>query len=517
MLGLTIRFLAGRFHATGWDHQVNEGTIEWPPSPWRLLRALVAAAHRLRPAPSDEALTALLAPLAEALPSYSVPPYGESHTRHYMPLDNKGLPGDKSALILDAFVAPGSAPDSEDGELYVVWPDATLGDAEAELLTRLCEQLGYLGRAESWVRVTPRLGQLTAPRILNCAPASGVERRGDVAPVRLMAPARHAEHLAWYEHFVATRRAHKNRPPKTLLDVLRQDTGLIRRAGWSSVPGARWVTYDLRRRGMRRRFPDPTRDPPTHGLFRIAGPVLPGVTKTLQVGERMHAALVHWSDDGGGPHPTFTGPSMAPAETTGSGHAAVCPLDIDGDGRLDHVLVHARDGFDIAAEDVLSRGRSLRGVGAYPLTVTLVATWTTNDVRRIPARELPAVLRTSRRWRSSTPFLLIRHPKRRKNGDPRRDPNGRWLDGPEAQLRLELERRALPAPLRITPLEARRVGGRRLPWHQFQRTRRNGGGARGGDRGYGFEVEFDRPVRGPILVGYGRFFGLGQLEPAPDP
>ena len=42
MIGLSIRFPAGRFHATPWGRHVNEEAPEWPPSPWRLLRALVA-------------------------------------------------------------------------------------------------------------------------------------------------------------------------------------------------------------------------------------------------------------------------------------------------------------------------------------------------------------------------------------------------------------------------------------------------------------------------------------------
>jgi CRISPR-associated protein Csb2 len=38
---LRLRFPGGRYHATPWGHHVNEGQVEWPPSPWRLLRALM--------------------------------------------------------------------------------------------------------------------------------------------------------------------------------------------------------------------------------------------------------------------------------------------------------------------------------------------------------------------------------------------------------------------------------------------------------------------------------------------
>jgi CRISPR-associated protein Csb2 len=42
MLCFELRFPGGRYHATPWGTHVNEGQIEWPPSPWRLARALLA-------------------------------------------------------------------------------------------------------------------------------------------------------------------------------------------------------------------------------------------------------------------------------------------------------------------------------------------------------------------------------------------------------------------------------------------------------------------------------------------
>ena len=46
---IAIRFPLGRYHATPWDRSVNEGAVEWPPSPWRLLRALVASYRNFAP------------------------------------------------------------------------------------------------------------------------------------------------------------------------------------------------------------------------------------------------------------------------------------------------------------------------------------------------------------------------------------------------------------------------------------------------------------------------------------
>ena len=49
MIAISLHFLTGRFHATPWGHHVNEGVAEWPPSPWRLLRALMATFYRVSP------------------------------------------------------------------------------------------------------------------------------------------------------------------------------------------------------------------------------------------------------------------------------------------------------------------------------------------------------------------------------------------------------------------------------------------------------------------------------------
>jgi CRISPR-associated protein Csb2 len=49
MLVVELRFLTGRYHATPWGRNVNEGATEWPPSPYRLVRALYDAWKRKRP------------------------------------------------------------------------------------------------------------------------------------------------------------------------------------------------------------------------------------------------------------------------------------------------------------------------------------------------------------------------------------------------------------------------------------------------------------------------------------
>ena len=124
MFALAFRFPAGRYHATPWGRNVNEADIAWPPEPWRLLRALVAAYwrkgdHERWP---PEALGRLIDALAETLPVYRLPTGGiHAHTRHYMP-QARG----KTTLIFDAFVRI-----PEQGSIIAAWPGVTL-DAELD-------------------------------------------------------------------------------------------------------------------------------------------------------------------------------------------------------------------------------------------------------------------------------------------------------------------------------------------------------------------------------------------------
>lgn len=144
-LTLAFRFPLGRYHATPWDRTVNEGAVEWPPSPWRLLRALVStwylrAQHTVTSDDLDELLRRLSGP-----PAYRTPPMSLAHTRHYMP-DSERSTGESghTDLVLDPFVAVDPA-----AELLVHWADVDLDEASNTALSALVERLPYLGRSES--------------------------------------------------------------------------------------------------------------------------------------------------------------------------------------------------------------------------------------------------------------------------------------------------------------------------------------------------------------------------------
>ena len=83
MNAIKIRFLAGRFHATPWGRNVNEGEVEWPPSPFRLARALLDVWYRRFPELPRERVEAVLRLLAGA-PGFALPPATAAHSRFFM-------------------------------------------------------------------------------------------------------------------------------------------------------------------------------------------------------------------------------------------------------------------------------------------------------------------------------------------------------------------------------------------------------------------------------------------------
>ena len=139
---LAMHFPWGRYHATPWGRYVNEGLVEVPPSPWRLLRALYAAWQTRAPELDQQVVHSLLAALAIP-PSYRVPPYRIAHTRHYYP-DSKHRSGSASTdKAVDAFAVLDG-----DQTIYALWP-IDLNPDQREALNRLAKSIPYIGRADS--------------------------------------------------------------------------------------------------------------------------------------------------------------------------------------------------------------------------------------------------------------------------------------------------------------------------------------------------------------------------------
>jgi hypothetical protein len=161
-LYITIRFLTGRAHLHHWHAHHSDGKVDWPPAPWRLLRALVAAAGTgltSLPEPLDESITdtaddplpvsrlADILAMLTASPKIWLPRTGGGHTRQFLPKEFKST----GSAVFDTFATV-----SKETPIVFEWPEAdvTTGDARFIDLQTLLRRLTYFGRAESWCDAT---------------------------------------------------------------------------------------------------------------------------------------------------------------------------------------------------------------------------------------------------------------------------------------------------------------------------------------------------------------------------
>jgi len=530
VVAIEMRFTAGKFHATPWGRHVNEGAVEWPPSPWRLLRALIAVWHRKCRDIPEEHVRDLVEALAFEPPSYRLPGVTVGHTRHYLARYKPG----KSDMVFDTFVAI----DPEQPVVFC-WPDLQLEPTAAEALQELLSALGYFGRAESWVeaRVIPQWSG--EPNCLPKLDAAGID--GEL--VEVMAPEPAEEYADWREPALeealeielAEKRQEEDKPPEEvslsktehrkteaafpedLFAGLHAQTTDLRKQGWSRPPGSRPLQYvrpahALEARPRSRRAATGRR--PTVARFALAGSVLPQLTDAVYLAETMRQALMSWSDAA----EVFSGRDEDGEPLEGHRHAFILPADDDNDGRLDHITVYCREGFDPEAQRALAGVRRLWQPQRRPDIHLALLGLGEPEVHGgfDPQQGQTPQLASSRVWVSRTPFVLYRYPATRNDGSPRLREDGSWKDGPADQARLALERRGLPEPAQIEPLDHTAAAGRQLRWLQFARERREGQQAPVTLRGYGFRLVFAEPVTGPIALGYACHFGLGQFVACPD-
>lgn len=484
MLVLELRFPSGRYHATPWGRHVNEGVPEWPPSPYRLVRAMYDTWRRKRPGwPEDEVAT-VLAALASAPPMFQLPPSGASHTRSFLSKNTK-VETDRT-LIFDAFVTV-----QPSDSVLIGWPDVRLEREDESRLAELLLLLNYLGRSESWVEAGVRGGSV--PPDWNCFPANGAVRAGgqEIVPVACPVPA------ADYEADLVKPKG-KGRPSSaTWMGALAWSTVDLFKSTRSDPPAFRYVPYlrpsncfDVPPVALARR-----QDPVIHGvLFALESKVLPPVTSTLEVAERVRRKLmgIHRRivGDPALASPRFSGKNSDGRPLAGHSHVYFLPLDRDGDGRLDHLLTVCREPLDRDERTALDRLDSVWQRDGRPDVRLFQLQWGARADLCPPRRV----------FTSATPFVPPRHHK------PSRGSLADWL---LSEIWREAVNHGLPQPTGAKPIERLVCGGRAVRWIEFRRNRKDDLAR----LGYGFELEFAEPVVGPIALGRNSHFGMGLFLP----
>ncbi len=562
MLRVLVQFPSGRHHATPWGRHVNEGDVEWPPSPWRLYRALLAVGfNRLGwPSVPAEAIE-LFESLARCLPTFFLPAATAAHTRHYMP-QFKG----STSKVLDAFAYVGRG---DEDVLGIAW-DVNPSENVLRLFDALLGVWSYLGRAESWIdarRVDSFPEGLDPCAASESAPGPHYDR------VPLLAPLEPKELVVWRDQAVeqekrkrstnttdesdAGKKSRKGAKglskkeletieglfPANIVTALAADTATLQKQGWNQPPGTRWVSY-WRSRGALTTLPA-DRKPVTverssadTALLALSsntvhGEVLPRFTEALRWTEKLHATLVRKSAEDGRASPCLSGCDESGRPLDGHRHVTLVPLCLDArEGRLDHLLLHTPMGLDDAAVRALRRVRVLfadRHKKNPDLFVSLVGLGHRTDFHAHVRQ-----LETNRVWISETPFVPPRFLKER------------GTNSLEGQIRAECVSRGLPA---VQNVEVQLEGGWahaerfwslwrsgaltvRLAdetegadagranetlsskWRHFRRWRYDHAKRPPLDAAFGLRLTFAEAVMGPIALGYASHFGLGQFVPA---
>jgi len=481
MIRIDLNFLAGRFHATPWGRHVNEGEPEWPPSPWRLLRALVASWKRTAPEIPEAEVERVVRKLASSPPEFRLPQAVAGHTRHYMPQSNQKL------IVHDPFIIV----PKEGTPLSFLWSDLSLDPEERKALEILLQGIGYFGRAESWCEAALGAGKVTP----NAFPSSSAaEQENATTSHSVLCPASDIE-----------------------IEQLMVETSELQKKGYNRPPGSRFLSYERPRDALTAgRLARSRPGPRVHiAEFLLQARVLPNRTDALRIGEWARMAVnkqfkkVMNNDEAYSP--CFSGKSQGEQRTdqhqhafylTGSSSVQNGAREVER-RKLDRLFIFAPEGFEEKELETLKGLTSIPDFRRRPPSKHQ----RTEQLKLIPLallgdRDQEALFGAGETWVSLTPYLCSRFPK--KNGK----------DSPARQILRECRQRGIPEPkveeidIRGHALEGKRddnswCGFARRRWHKDNPP----------DKPRGFRLTFPHPVIGPICLGKSCHFGMGRFVP----
>lgn len=450
MFALGVEFPTGRYHATPWGAAPNEGLVEWPPSHWRMIRAMISAWKSRRISGGGD----VIRPLADSAPTYWVPPASLSHKRHYMQVN------DSPTMVIDGFAAVG------DGRLVAMWPNVSLNKRQLSVMRRILDGIPYLGRAESRVRI-----RICEPRTPNCVPMPDVRADGEIIDTLLVrkGSALDGWGIKSVSATTATLQAERMALPPAAVPAQ-----YVRLGG--SAPYTAPAARSTARRACVVRF-GLGGSPPHISMAAAIGRLAKSRILTTfgkRTGAKSETLSGHRQDGSplGGPHL----------------HAHYLPT-AEGGTRIDHITVVAPGGL---SPDELSAVRGTRALSFRRTRLHMVfqGYGAPDNFRHL------GMFGVSRTWNSSTPYIPPLHMKRR---------SGRRR-GIRRQVERELRSRYGLRSVAVVAYDAENT-----PAAAFHV---NAGHGRVGDGGPTWlRLEFDQSVAGPLTLGYGSHVGLGMFMP----
>jgi CRISPR-associated protein Csb2 len=555
MVTIKLTFPWGRYYAHPWG--VNPTRLreaEWPPSPWRLLRALVSAWFRTRlgQVPNAECI-ALIEALGKELPEIGIGKVSFGQTVHWQP--NFGAASEGKPEVVRQRLENAEYKNTRHenhfvgvhGAVFFRWSNLELDPAIHQMLEILLAELTYLGRAESLCHAEICSDELFSGDVGWCRPlffSNGVSaarrisascrdvfcpnprdfrftdlwsrREANLTPDAPNAPAHLVDALLSSDMkadgaLPVSYQMPAGWPEKWVVRIPRTAKPMNKPAPYEGPKVAHYLCFSLQCRvPLLPKFIVPLsekfRDAANHYLCKVYGDGVPSFALLGHVGDR-------------------------PADAKGDHqHAFYLPMSAQNDpnGFLTELHVWCPYGFTQAEVEILLRINRLDwGGGKYPVRPVLSA------MSKQPPSKAPFSTgkTASRVWRSASPFVPPRYFYRGTGGKL----TLKLKDQPEHQLIECLKAAGVTAAGEVRRLSppGRSPHDGQVQW-DIVRTpesedpilndtasvpvhRPGSSGALGKERRVGmfFEIEFPEPVSLPVpALGHSCHFGLGLFVPA---
>jgi CRISPR-associated protein Csb2 len=457
MLAIEVEFLMGRAALSQWGDRTQ---AEWPPHPQRLFSALVSAYGELGARKDHENALRWLESLTAPEIKADLSPALRSTPSYFVPVNDEAMKSDAGRTdfrhVLDRRIRherffPAVVP--EDPIVVFQWPQASQLEQHRAPLAELVESLTYIGHSSSPVRACLR-DESVKPSL---CPAD----HGEMS-LRIPSPGRFDRLMSSHE----LRRADESiQPPLGRVQSYKRPIA-------SSVFSNDAVVVALE-----------------------GGPRL-GMGSTLPLIQQMRSALL--ARFGTAVSEVLSGHDSA-GDMSRQPHLAIVPLGFVNapyaDGSLKGVA------FVLPATADPNSRRQLRAALAKtwelhlgPLGSIKVRHVDPRSQDRLKSLDFGAYVAESDTWASVTPVVLDRHPRDKRPA--------------EAVIAMACERIGLPRPVDVGIRSVSTISGAPTV-HEFHgRSKQVDNRPR-----QHTTIRFDRKVHGPVMLGAGRFTGLGLCMP----
>ncbi len=552
MFGIEVNFLTGRFTATAHHDRAQ---AEWPPHPARLFSALVATwADCDQPDQAERDALEWLE--AQEAPAISAPPADErTAATHFVPVNDAAVIAtsayEKRArkiddLLRERMEALATSGGEETGRARTLRNQVAKQRDVASIVSnagntnpkdaRALFPEGRNRQARQWPSVT-----LRTPRVVfswEAEPVSEIRAALDGLLSRVT-------RLGHSSSLVSCRVASDAPAPSHRPDRRGEAMRAVG-AGQLAALESEYASHrgckprSLPYRAVRYRTLDEEQRAPAPLLPNTAGDwlvfefvprsrKLPS-TRTAEIALAMRAAVLSYAPD---PLPEGLTGHRADGSPSPDPHVAFLPLPYVGyehaDGRLLGIAVSMPKSLDRSARDSLLRaigrweGAASKGVGRDSQPELHLTFGKKGRLGMVRARNLGAIaMQTlkphrwrgpSRRWVSATPVALPAHPGPLGAGTAAARAKA-WAKA-ERAMAAACRHAGLPEPedisLALTPYIK---GARPAPdYPPFRQGRSPNPVAR---RLVHASLVFSQPTAGPLMLGAGRFLGLGLMRPLPD-